>query len=306
MRGSFYPTTICTSCSSSQAAITDPDLGEIICSNCGMVISDKIEDTVHPERRTYTFEEADGRARTGGPTSLARHDRGLSTLIGRPDKDANGQKIDNSTRSIFERLRTWDSRIQVNTSADKNLSKAFSELHLLRDKLGLSDAIVEKTAYIYRKVEQKKLMKGRSIIAMLASALYIACRETETFRTIKDIAMASNIKPKDIARNYRLLISELEIMVPIVDPLKYTAKIANTAKLSEKTKRYAFNTMNEAIKKEIPAGKHPASLAATVLYVACKKTGEHISQETLAEAAGITGVTIRARFKELTRNLELN
>ena len=176
---------------------------------------------------------------------------------------------------------------------------------MLKDKLGLSDAIVEKTAYIYRKAEEKKLAKGRSIIAMLASALYIACRETETSRT-KDIARASNIKLKDIARNYRLLIRELDIKVPIADPLKYTAKIANTAKLSEKTKRHAFNTMNEAIKKEIPAGKHPASLAATVLYVACKKTGEHISQDNLAEAAGITGVTIRARLKELTRSLELN
>jgi transcription initiation factor TFIIB len=119
---------------------------------------------------------------------------------------------------------------------------------LLKDKLGLSDAIVEKTAYIYRKAEEKKLAKGRSIIAMLASALYIACRDTETSRT-KDIAMASNIKLKDIARNYRLLIRELDIRVPIADPLKYTAKIANTAKLSEKTKRHAFNTMNEAIKK---------------------------------------------------------
>jgi transcription initiation factor TFIIB len=64
--------------------------------------------------------------------------------------------------------------------------------------------------------------------------------------------------------------------------------------------------MNEAIKKEIPAGKHPASLAATVLYVACKNTGEHISQDNLAEAARITGVTIGARLKELTRSLELN
>jgi transcription initiation factor TFIIB len=271
-----------------------------------MVISDKTEDIIHQEGRASTFEEANKKARTGAPSSLARHDRGLATIIGRSDKDASGQKIVNSTRSTFERLRTWDSRIQVNSSTDRNLSKAFSELHLLKDKLGLSDAIVEKTAYIYRKAEEKKLARGRSIIAMLASALYIACRETETSRTIKDIAMASNIKPKDIARNYRLLISELDIRVPIADPLKYTSKIANTAKLSEKTKRQAFNTMNEAIKKEIPAGKHPASLAATVLYVACKKTGEHISQENLAEAAGITGVTIRARLKELTRSLELN
>ena len=218
------------------------------------------------------------------PLPSARHDRGLTTIIGRSGKDASGQKIVSSTSSTFERLRTWESRIQVNSSTDRNLSKAFSQLHLLKDKLGLSDAIVEKTAYIYRKAEEKKLAKGRSIIAMLASALYIACRETETSRTIKDIAMASNIKSKDIARNYRLLISELDIRVPIADPLKYTAKIANTAKLSERTKRYAFNTMNEVIKKEIPAGKHPASLAATGRYVACKKTGEHISQDNLAEA----------------------
>jgi transcription initiation factor TFIIB len=58
--------------------------------------------------------------------------------------------------------------------------------------------------------------------------------------------------------------------------------------------------------KKIPAAKHPACLAATVLYVACKKTGEQISQENLAEAAGIAGVTIKIRLKELTRNLELN
>ena len=74
--------------------------------------------------------------------------------------------------------------------------------------------------------------------------------------------------------------------------MKYTSKIADTAKLSEKTNRHIFNTMNEVIKKEIPAGKHPASLAATVLYLACKKTGEHKSQDNLAEAAGIAGVRI--------------
>jgi transcription initiation factor TFIIB len=305
-----YPlnsSTICTNCSSYQAAITDPESSEIVCSNCGMVISDNIDNIVHQEGLgTYKFGEANKKARIGPPSSLARHDRGLATVIGKSDNDASGQKIVSSTRSTFERLRTWDYRMQVNSSTDKNLSKAFSELHLLKDKLALSDAIIEKTAYIYRKAEEKKLAKGRSIIAMLASALYIACRDTETSRTIKDIALASNIKPKDIARNYRVLIRELDISVPIADPLKYTAKIANTAKLSEITKRHAFNTMNEIIKKEIPAGKHPASLAATVLYVACKKTGERISQDNLAHAAGITGVTIRARLKELTRNIELN
>jgi transcription initiation factor TFIIB len=75
-------------------AITDPDSGEIICNKCGMVISGKIEDITHLERRaSVSTLEVDRRPNTGAPSSLARHDRGLATLIGRPDKDADGHKI---------------------------------------------------------------------------------------------------------------------------------------------------------------------------------------------------------------------
>ena len=65
----------------------------------------------------------------------------------------------------FKRLRTWDSRIQLDSSG--NLQKAFSYLNMLKDKLGLSDSIVEKTAYLYRKVEDSGLIKGRTISGML-------------------------------------------------------------------------------------------------------------------------------------------
>ena len=38
---------------------------------------------------------------------------------------------------------------------DRNRRRAFTELYKLKDKIGLSDAIVEKTAYIYREAEKK-------------------------------------------------------------------------------------------------------------------------------------------------------
>ena len=60
--------------------------------------------------------------------------------------------------------------MQIGSSTNRNLYRAFSELHMLKDKLGLSDAIVEKTAYIYRKVEHNGLVKGRTIPGMLAAA----------------------------------------------------------------------------------------------------------------------------------------
>ena len=73
----------CSTCNTDQTAITDPESGEIVCSKCGLVISEKIEDYAHQERRAYSMQEADERARTGVRTSLAFHDMGLSTIIGR-------------------------------------------------------------------------------------------------------------------------------------------------------------------------------------------------------------------------------
>src|SRR5919198_6348892 len=89
---------LCSICKRSDKIVTDPESGEIICSNCGMVLSDKVEDTSHLERPVFTGagQIDETRARTGAPTSLARHDMGLATIIGRADRDSSGQKVDPS------------------------------------------------------------------------------------------------------------------------------------------------------------------------------------------------------------------
>jgi transcription initiation factor TFIIB len=295
--------TACSTCNKDNTGITDPIRGEIICNSCGTVISEKLEDTSHQERSASTYKEAD-RARTGAPYSLARHDMGLSTIIGKENKDASGQTIDLAMRSKMERLRTWNHRSIVYTSGDRNLIKAFGQLDRLKEKLGLSDAIVEKAAYIYRRAQERGLIKGRTIDTMLAAAVYSACREMETTRTIKDIASVGNIRRKNLARNYRTLVFELDIKIPIVDPMKCIARVANRLKINEKTKYHAINIMEEVVDREINAGKEPIGLAATVLYASSIKTEEKISQKDIAAASGVTEVTIRNRFKDLRKLLE--
>jgi transcription initiation factor TFIIB len=289
----------CPICSKDKIVITDPESGEIICSTCGIVISDKIEESNRPEWNAFSVEEINAKRRTGIPTSLARHDMGLATVIGTPDRDASGHKIDAAMRSMMERLRTWDVRTQTHSSTDRNLRHAFYELDRLKDKLGLSDAIVEKTAYIYRKAQERMLIRGRTISGILAAAIYIACRELGTPRTLKDIAADSNVKLKEVARSYRLLYFELDLKTPLIDPMKCIVKVANKSKLSEKTKRQAAEIMAIVNKREISAGKDPMGLAASVLYLASLKNGESITQTDIADAAGVTEVTIRNRAKDL-------
>jgi transcription initiation factor TFIIB len=305
------PDRICSICKSNQI-ITDNESGELICSKCGQVISDKIQQT-GPEWRNFDIsssnESYDSRSRVGMSTSLARHDMGLSTIIGRTDRDASGQKIDPSIRSTMQRLRTWDFRLQLHTPSDRSLREAFMLLDTLKDKLGLSDAIIENTAYLYRKAQQRKFLRGRSIPAVICAATYIACRDLGVSKTMKDIAAASNVKRKNIARVYRQLILELDYYkVPNIDPVKCIAKVANKTNLTEKTKRQAFNIMKKVTQNEISAGKDPMGLAATVLYISCIKTGENISQKEISYVAGVTEVTLRNRFKDLKNQLttELN
>ena len=301
------PPLTCHLCLKNEDVITDHESGEIICSNCGMVITDKTQDAATPEWRAYTTEEKNEKARTGSPTSLAVHDMGLSTVIGRANRDAGGQIFDVSMRSTIERLRTWDSRIQVHSSEDRNLRQAFQHLDTLKDKLGLSYAIVEKTAYIYRKAYERQLPRGKTIVGVLTAALYIACRDMGAPRTLKEIATVSNIKRKDIARNYRTLVFELDIKIPIVDPMSCIIRIANKVSLSDKTKRQAIRLMGNIAKDEIvlSAGKNPMGFAASILYLAsiATKDDDHIRQKGLAEAAGVTEVTIRNICKSLRRHV---
>ena len=289
--------TVCGRCGK-KGIVTDSVTGERYCGKCGYVVSDTVQDS-GPEWRAFAKGGSTDPTRTGAPTSLAMHDRGLATIINPINRDSSGKPLTSTMKNTVERLRTWDSRSKVNVSADKNLRQALNELSRLKDKLSLSSSIVEKAAYLYRKALEKGLVKGRSISTIIAASLYAACRDTETPRTLKDIADAGNLKKKDIAKNYRLLHQELGLKMPVVNPIQCIARIASILGITEKTKRYAVKVLKVAQAHKESAGKDPMGLAASALYLACVKNCEDMTQRDIAEAANVTEVTIRNRYKSL-------
>jgi transcription initiation factor TFIIB len=283
------------SCSKCQLdhLITDPDSGEMVCSICGMVVQENTQEI----RMQYYYNVVD--PRPAQLSSLSSYDMGLSTIIGNTDKDAKGQNLQHSVHYTIQRLRTWDHRIQLHGSKDRNLKQAFLLLYTLKGKFNLSDMIIEKAAYIYRKALTKRLIGGRSIDAVLVAAAYIAIRESLSSVSLKEISKVSNIRLCTIARLVRLLSLELDISIPITDPAICVTKVGNILGLSEKTKRLSLKLMSHIKDIEYSGGKKPMGLAATVLYAACSKTGEYISQKEIANAAGVTEVTMRTRFRDL-------
>ncbi|MCD6263495.1 transcription initiation factor IIB [Candidatus Bathyarchaeota archaeon] len=294
----------CPECGS-ENLIHDEESGEIICGDCGLVITESIINK-GPEWRAFTQSEKESRSRVGVPLSFSVHDKGLTTVIGRVGRDALGRKLPLKTKLQMLRLRKWQIRSRVHSSVDRNLAQAMAELDRLTDKLHIPPTIKERAAIIYRKALDKGLVRGRSIAAITAAALYAACRLTRTPRTLKEVAAHSPIDKKDIARCYRLLVRELDLRMPIPGAEERIPKIAAKVGVGERTQQKAVEILRRAGALRKTAGKDPMGLAAAALYIACVLNDEKRTQKMIADAAGVTEVTIRNRYKGLKKALKLD
>jgi transcription initiation factor TFIIB len=293
---------ICEFCKS-DSVIFDNVSFEYVCSACGCVSSqDPNSDSMANFRANSGYND---RTRTGMPESLAIHNKGLSTLIGIGDTDARGKALEPSQKNSMQRLRTWNNRAQLNDSVSRNLEKALKLLNNFGDKLYLSQAVIEGAAYIYRKAAIKKLAKGRSTLGLVGAALYAACRETATPKTITDIATACNITTKDIMSHYKLILKELSLQMPVLHGPDYVTLICNRLQLSEKTKREALRIFSLVQQNRISIGKNPRALAGSIIYLASQNCNEFLRQVEICQVAEISTVSLRKRCKEIKSKVEL-
>ena len=291
----------CQRCGKNQI-ITDFNSGEIFCENCGCVINDKGENF---GKESNNFDEQKDTRRTGAPITLSRNDFGLSTVIGSGNKDANGNTISFTMSPTIKRIRIQDNRSQTAKSSDVSFRVAFDFLERIQDKLGVSDSVKENAAYIYRKTVEQKITKGREIYSMVAASMYIACRNTQTLRNLKDVTEATNIKRRTISKSYRAIVKQLDLKIPVVDQASYILKISSILKASVRTKNLALRILKKAEELNLVAGRDPIVIAAALIYYSCLVRGDRISQTQIVNVAGISSVTIRKRFHEIQKNITI-
>lgn len=279
--------------------VTDFDTGEIICQRCAKVLQERMPYM----RKESVFLEKE--SSHGDNTSIAIHDRGLSTVIGKSNTDFIGRKLDWQTRQTMNRMRLWDSRSKIRHSSEKNLRHGLFELDKIKEKLGLSDTIIERAAYIYRKATKEHLSRGRTVSSTLGACLYAACKEMGTERKIKDIASELQEKPKLISKSYRILFNNLRLGNYLPNITGTIIKIANNLSLPEVTKREAVRFYCILQEKELTVGKNPHAVAAAVVYMAAIKTRVNLTQSEVTKIAGITSVTIRNRVQEYRKHIDL-
>ena len=276
----------------------DYDSAEVVCMECGHVLSMRIADR-GPEWRAFTREQREKRSRTGAPTTYTIHDKGLSTVIDWHDRDIYGKKFAAGQKAQIYRLRKWQRRIRVSDAMERNLAFALSEITKIANGLSLPKSIFETASVIYRKAVKERLIRGRSIHGISAASVYIACRQCGLARTLEEIAKASNVSKREVGRSYRFLVRELDYFIPPVKANQYVSKFSNQLAMQGKTEEIANKILVMARDLRLTSGRGPTGIAAAASYIAAVLVGERRTQREIAEIAKVTEVTIRNRYKEL-------
>jgi transcription initiation factor TFIIB len=293
----------CTECGNTDI-IQDPESGEVVCTHCGTVLTTTVIDH-GPEWRAFNIEEHQKLTRVGSPLTLTIHDKGLSTTIGWQTQDASGRQMTPDEQARLKRLRLWQRRTKVNDGTQRNLSQALNDLKRISNKLILPTNVQETAAMYYRQSIKKQLIRGRTIQSIVAATIYMSCRQCGVHRSLEDIAKAANLTKKETARNYRFLHKELKPEIPPVNRHNLITKFVNQLQLPGYTEQLARKILKQAANLRLTIGRAPEGISAACIYLACRLTDTPRTQGEIAKAAQITEVTIRNRYKELIKNLEL-
>ncbi|RLI97325.1 MAG: transcription initiation factor IIB [Candidatus Aenigmatarchaeota archaeon] len=278
--------------------IEDPSRGELFCKSCGAIVKEDIIDTGQ-EWRAFDSEQMTRRARGGAPLTFTKHDKGLTTEIGKGVGEL--YKVPARKRAQYYRLTKWHKRLIK--SKDRNLSFALSELQRIVSFLNLSRSIHERIARYYEEAVNKGLVRGRSIESVIAALTYAVSREFGSPRTLDEISEASGVEKKEIGRTYRYVARELGIRILPADPVTFVPRFCSMLGLSDKVQAKAVEILKKAKKFDVTSGKGPTGVAAAAIYIACVLVGEKRTQREVADICGITEVTIRNRYKELVEKL---
>jgi len=287
----------CPECGST-GIIYDEVRGESICSSCGSIIKESMIDLTQ-EWRAFDEDQRGRRVRTGAALTPTKHDQGITTEIGK----GRGElfKVAPKKRAQYYRLTKWHKRLIK--SKDRNLSFAFSELQRLVSYLHLSKAVHEKVAKLYQQAVNKGLVRGRSTESIIAALLYTTCREEGAPRTLDEISGASGINKRDIGKTYRYIARKLKIRILPAKAQDYVPRFGSLLNLSENIQVKAVEVLDDAAKYDVISGKGPIGVAAAALYIAAVLKGEKKTQREVADAIGVTEVTIRNRYKEMIETL---
>ena len=129
-------------------------------------------------------------------------------------------------------------------------------------------------------------------------------------RLLEEIIEVAMIPMRSVHRSLalivRMILPNMNLRYQPISPNPLIYRFGAELDLSILTQKSAYEILQKASRRGLKKlGKDPKGLAAAVLYLAAKQSGERKTQTEIANVARITEVTLRTRAKQIRGHLYL-
>ncbi|PVV05175.1 hypothetical protein BB560_000309 [Smittium megazygosporum] len=262
--------------------------GDLVCGDCGLVLGDRIIDT-RSEWRTFANDEGDDPSRVGNAANPFLDGAQLDTLIARGGDGGSGLARDLN-------------KIHNKNAAQKherNLIMAYKEIVGMCDAIDLPKSIGDVAKQLYKEVEDKKLLRGKSNESIIAACIFIACRQENVPRTFKEIFALTRVPKRDIGRVVKELQRLLKTNVSSMSSEDLMSRFCSNLNLGMDVQKLAGLLSQKARNLSNLAGKSPVSIAAASIFFVCQLMAINMEIKNISITTGVSEVTIKNTYKQL-------
>ncbi|MHA1973978.1 MAG: hypothetical protein ACTSW1_13350 [Candidatus Hodarchaeales archaeon] len=198
----------------------------------------------------------------------------------------------------------WDS-VKVSDSTDYNLAQGFAEITRIGLKLDLPLEMLKDSAKLYQKLAKKQTFKGLSISNIASAAIYISCKKEHYLINIDKIAKLLDANKKELNNSYKFIIKSLNLKIPAIPPIQYLQSFDNEIKISKENKKIIKKILETVNELKLTSGKNPKGIMAAITYISSRLTEENFTQRELSEISRVTQTTIRNRYTEIMKCIDI-
>jgi transcription initiation factor TFIIB len=274
----------------------------------GLVLGDRIVDT-RSEWRTFANDEnGDDPSRVGAAADPLLNGSQLDTVIsGRDGYSGRAKELSRAQAK------------NATSKSERNLIAAYKEIGAMSEAIGLPKSVSDIAKQLYKKVEDSKQLKGKTIQSIIAACLFIACRKANVPRTFKEICALTKVPKNEIGRVYKtiekLLVADAQATgagnLPTANPAaapQYTPtastnaadlmiRFCNRLQLPPSVQAICVELAKRMADAGTLAGRSPISIAAAGIFFVSWFMGKGKSAKDVGEAASVSEGTVRNAYK---------
>ena len=275
----------CVHCGSDDVTLDD---SIYICARCRTVQERFIDPGA--EWRFFSDSRQKDPSRCGMPINDLMPEASMSTFIGMPTSSKNYREM-----AQISRYQMWHAM----PYRERSLFHAIDHLTVRAVNGGVTQSIIDEAKVLFKRITEMRLSRGENRIGLLASSIYVACKNNGVPRSAKEIAAMFSIDTAVITRNCKRFQEAMHLRLPASSPGDYVMRFCSQLQLPPELQTQCAALVAEVERSGTLGHCSPPSIVAGCIYVLAQAAGLRLSKREVSEVCGVSEVTINKCQKQL-------